>query len=137
MRRISVSTVILLAAAMLLAACGSSSKSSTSAQTSAPTATTVPLGTTAPTAASGPAIMIENGGSGFMFKSSAVKAGATVTVKNNTAVQHTVSADTTAAGFDVTVDPGKTMTFTAPSKPGAYKFHCNIHTYMTGTLNVT
>ena len=72
-----------------------------------------------------------------MFASSPVKAGATVTVKNNTAVQHTVSADTTAGGFDLTVDPGKTMTFTAPSKPGAYKFHCNIHTYMTGTLNVT
>jgi len=138
MRRKSVSTVILLAAAMLLVACGSSSNTSTSSQTSAPSATAVPMGTTVPAAAaSGPAIMIENGGSGFMFKSSAVKAGATVTVKNNTAVQHTVSADTTAAGFDVTVDPGKTMTFTAPSKPGAYKFHCNIHTYMTGTLNVT
>lgn len=123
---------------MLLAACGSSSKSSTPTQTSAPTATTVPIGTTVPApAAGGAAVMIENGGSGFMFTTSPVKAGATVTVKNNTAVQHTVSADTTAGGFDVTVDPSKTMTFTAPSKPGVYKFHCNIHTYMTGALTVT
>jgi plastocyanin len=37
----------------------------------------------------------------------------------------------------VTVDPGTTTTFTAPTTPGAYKFHCNIHTYMMGTLNVT
>jgi plastocyanin len=81
--------------------------------------------------------MIEKGGSGFMFATTPVKAGATVTVRNKTAVQHTVSADTTSAGFDVTVDPGKTVTFTAPAKAGAYKFHCNIHTYMTGTLTVT
>ena len=72
-----------------------------------------------------------------MFTTTPVKAGATVSVKNNTAVQHTVSADTAAAGFDVTVDPGKTVTFSAPSKAGAYGFHCNIHTYMMGTLTVT
>jgi plastocyanin len=95
--------------------------------------------TTAGSAASSPAVVIATGGggSGFMFSTSPVKAGATVTIKNTTTAQHTVSADTTDGGFDVTVDPGGTKTFTSPSKPGAYKFHCNIHTDMTGTLTVT
>ena len=38
---------------------------------------------------------------------------------------------------DIAIDAGKTMTFTAPSKPGAYGFHCNIHTFMKATLTVT
>ena len=45
--------------------------------------------------------------------------------------------NTTAGGFDVTSDPGKTVTFTAPSKPGSYGFHCNIHNFMKATLTVT
>ena len=64
-----------------------------------------------------------------------VKAGATVTAKNNDSVQHTVtSLDGTS--FDVTVDPGKTVTFTAPSKAGNYAFHCKIHSQMHGSLTV-
>jgi plastocyanin len=123
---------------MLLASCGSSSKTSApppgtgQSQTSAPSVTTAP----APSA-DGAAIVIETSGTEFKFKTSPVKAGETVTVKNNTSVQHTVSANTTAGGFDVTIDPGKTATFPAPATPGAYQFHCNIHTYMMGTLSVT
>jgi plastocyanin len=134
-----VSIVVVFALGMLLAGCGSSSKTSTSSPTSGSTPTSAPSVTTAPapSSAGGPAITIGNDGMRFMFTTTPVKAGATVTVKNNTAVQHTVSADTTFAGFDVTLDPGKTVTFTAPAKAGAYRFHCNIHTYMTGTLTVT
>ena len=129
---------MLVPLAILLGSCGSSSKSSTPTSATAPTQTSAPSSTTAPVpTAGGPAITIENGGSGFRFATSPVRAGATVTVKNNTAVQHTVTADTTAGGFDLTLDPGKTMTFSAPAMPGAYKFHCNIHTYMMGTLTVT
>ncbi len=68
------------------------------------------------------------------FTTAPVKAGATVTVKNNDDVQHTVTADN--GGFDVTIDPGKTATFTAPSKTGEYNFHCKIHSQMHGTLTV-
>jgi plastocyanin len=34
------------------------------------------------------------------------------------------------------IDAGASATFTAPSKPGTYGFHCNIHNFMTGTLTV-
>ena len=144
MRRIPFSALIVLPLAFAVSACGSSSKSSAptpasgAAQTSTTVSTTAET-TTMGTPAGGPAITIEAGGSdGFLFMTSAsVRSGTEVTVKNTTGVQHTVSADTAAGGFDVTIDPGKTATFTAPAKPGAYKFHCNIHTFMTGTLTVT
>ncbi|MGN6251515.1 MAG: cupredoxin domain-containing protein [Marmoricola sp.] len=64
-----------------------------------------------------------------------VAPGATVTVRNDDSVAHTVTADS-AGGFDVTVAPGKTATFTAPSKPGDYPYHCTYHGNMHGTLTV-
>ena len=71
----------------------------------------------------------------FAFTSTPVKAGATVTVHNTGSVTHTVTADD--GSFDVSIDPGKDVTFTAPAKAGSFKFHCSIHTQMHGTLVVT
>ena len=72
----------------------------------------------------------------FTFSTTAVKAGATVTVHNDGPSTHTVtSLDGTS--FNVSIDSGKDATFTAPAKAGVYKFHCNIHSQMTGTLTVT
>src|SRR5262245_31619557 len=101
--------------ALGLAACSSSSKSSNGSSSS------------------GADITIQD----FNFGGAmAVKAGATVTVKNNGPSTHTVTADN--GEFNTgNVDAGKTVTFTAPSKPGEYKFHCNIHPTMTATLHVT
>jgi plastocyanin len=65
-----------------------------------------------------------------------VKAGATVTVKNEDGFAHTVTADNGEFNTN-NIDGGKTVTFTAPSTPGSYKFHCNIHSSMHGTLTVT
>jgi plastocyanin len=48
---------------------------------------------------------------------------------------HTVTADT-AAAFDVKALPGESVTFTAPSKPGTYPFHCTFHSDMQGSLVV-
>ncbi len=64
-----------------------------------------------------------------------VHAGARVTVRNDDGFQHTVSADD--GQFGVSVNGNGTATFTAPSKPGSYPFHCNIHSTMHGTLTVT
>jgi plastocyanin len=58
-----------------------------------------------------------------------------VTITNNDSVTHTVSAND-GTSFDVTVDAGKTATFTAPAA-GKYAFHCKIHTRMKATLTVT
>ena len=69
------------------------------------------------------------------FTTAPVKAGSTVTVTNNDSVTHTVTSDD-GKSFNVTVSGNKTATFTAPAA-GTYKFHCNIHSQMHGTLTVT
>jgi plastocyanin len=122
-RRILV-LVTIAVLAVGLAACGSSSKKSG--------------GTTGNSAGSGsgtPAntITIDTA---FKFHVGAVKAGATVTVKNEGSAQHTVTSDD--GKFDTgSVDQGSSKTFTAPSQPGTYKFHCNIHSFMMAELVVT
>jgi plastocyanin len=68
-------------------------------------------------------------------ESGSAAAGSTVQVTNNDSTEHTVTADSGNA-FDVTVQPGKTATFTAPATAGSYKFHCTFHSNMHGTLTV-
>jgi plastocyanin len=112
-RRTRLALVLAVVLALtVLAACSSSSTSSTSGSTTA-------------------AITVKD----FAFSTTPVKAGATVTVHNDGPSTHTVTADTTG-GFNVTIDSGKDATFTAPSTAGTYKFHCNIHPFMKGTLTV-
>ena len=65
-----------------------------------------------------------------------VSPGSTVTVTNRDTAKHTVTADQGQA-FDVEVKSGGgTATFTAPSQPGTYAFHCTYHPTMHGTLTV-
>lgn len=64
-----------------------------------------------------------------------VSPGATVTVMNEDAVNHTLAADTNG-GFDVTITAGKSATFTAPTTPGTYKYHCKFHANMMDALVV-
>ncbi|HEV7212933.1 MAG TPA: cupredoxin domain-containing protein [Blastococcus sp.] len=64
-----------------------------------------------------------------------VSPGATVSVMNVDGEAHTVTADSGNA-FDVMATPGKTVTFTAPSTPGRYAFHCTYHSNMHGVLVV-
>jgi plastocyanin len=121
MQRRLITLLAIAALAIGLAACGSSSKNSSSGG-----------GASGGSAGSG-TITID---SSFTFSAASVPAGSTVTVKNNSSAQHTVTEDT-GGGFNVTIDAGKTATFTAPSTPGTYKYHCNIHSFMHGTLTVT
>lgn len=65
-----------------------------------------------------------------------VKPGETIEVKNADQVAHTVTADSSSSLFNVTVYPGKTATFTAPTTPGTYKLHCTFHANMHGALVV-
>ena len=112
-------TKLLLLAAMLLTlvagltACGSSSKSSSSN-------------------ASTDTITIKNFNFGAPIT---VKVGATVTVHNTDTTAHTVTADDNSFNTGP-IQPGHTATIKV-TKVGTVKFHCNIHNYMTGSIQVT
>lgn len=67
-----------------------------------------------------------------------VKSGTKVTWTNEDSAAHTATADDGAAAkFDSKdMSKGKTFSFTF-AKAGTYKYHCSIHTYMTGTVTVS
>ena len=112
-------STVVVSLAIGLGACGSSSKSASSS--------------TAPSTATGTTITIHN----FMFNPPTlmVKTGSTVTVKNTDDTAHTVTA--LDGSFDTKpIQPGKSATFTV-AKAGTFKYHCNIHNYMMGTIQVT
>lgn len=130
-----------LAAAMALFAlssCGNAGMAG-SGTASAPTAqpTSVPA-TIAPTSSPGlsstaaPAEIVIKG---FKYQGAeTVSPGATISVTNEDIEAHTITADT-ANAFDATIKVG-TDTFTAPTEPGTYPYHCIFHGNMKGTLTV-
>lgn len=109
----------LLPLAVVLPACSSSSKPKPAAA--------------APAAGSG--IVIRN----FSFSPNPLKvaAGAAVQVKDADGTAHTVQADDKASFDTGRIEGGATKSITAPTKPGTYSYHCNIHDYMKGTLVVS
>jgi plastocyanin len=59
----------------------------------------------------------------------------TITVTNRDTTAHTTTADD-GKSFDTgNIDPGSSATI-SPPKAGTYKYHCNIHPFMHGTLVV-
>lgn len=70
----------------------------------------------------------------FQPDSATSASGKPVTWTNNDSAAHTVTADDKS--FDSgKLEMGKSYSFTV-AKPGTYKYHCSIHTYMTGTITV-
>lgn len=63
-----------------------------------------------------------------------VSQGDTVTVTNDDDVTHTLTADD--GSFD-TGELAKGSTTITVDEPGSYTYHCEIHTYMKGTIEVT
>ena len=62
----------------------------------------------------------------------------TVAWTNNDSVMHTItslSIPTGAHAFDEALDPGSKYSLTL-TVPGAYRYHCNIHPWMFGTVIV-
>lgn len=122
--------------ALLLAGCGGGSSS---APASTDSMTSMSMGSSPTSSSSGgttsgaaATVTIKD----FAFDGpSSVAPGATVKVTNQDAEAHTLTADG-AGGFDVRIDPGASATFTAPTKPGSYPFHCDYHSDMHGTLTV-
>jgi plastocyanin len=118
-----------------LAACGTSSSSkvteSTAASSPAGSATSSASVSSQPVAQ--PAVITIDR---FAYQLPAsVSPGATVMVQNKDGENHTVTADS-AGAFDVKVDAGASVSFTAPTKPGSYPLHCIYHSNMHGTLVV-
>jgi plastocyanin len=118
--------------AVTLVACGSSGSSSSGATSSSSASSSSSSGASSSNAAAtASTITIQN----FSFSTpDSVSPGATITVDNKDGTAHTVTSDDGDA-FDDAASAGKT-TFTAPTKPGTYPFHCNIHPEMHGTLVV-
>jgi plastocyanin len=120
--------IALAASLLLLTACSSGTTSAPAPAASTPGSTTA----AAQAAATGPTISIAD----MTFTSpAAVPPGATITVTNSDGVEHSVTADSGNA-FDVDVDGKGTATFTAPTKPGTYAYHCTYHPAMHGQLIV-
>jgi plastocyanin len=65
-----------------------------------------------------------------------VSPGQELTIVNNDEENHTVTADQDNL-FDTRVSgSGGFSTFTAPTTPGTYPFHCKFHANMHGVLTV-
>lgn len=110
-----------LAAAALLAGCGGSAKSGAGASKPAATPTR--------------AIHIKD----FLFSPdpSTVKVGDTVSVTNEDDASHTLTDRGTPAAFDSgTIKHGQTRTITF-TKPGTFRYFCEFHATMSGTVTVT
>jgi plastocyanin len=137
-------------AGLFLAACssspsatGTSTTGAAATTTTAAATTTTAAGTTTTTAAGTTTTAGASGGTkikifnfAFIPVTLTVKPGAKVTVTNSDTVTHTLTAD--AGAFDTgDIAPGSSATFTAPSKPGTYTYHCSIHLFMKATLIVS
>lgn len=108
----------------------------TAPSSSTGTVPTTPTPPATPTTAAGPAAVagaINIIGFSFGDRTISVKVGP-VSITNQDGDGHTVTADD--GSFSESVGPKQTATLTV-AKPGTFKFHCNIHPAMTGTLVVT
>ncbi len=130
---------ILGASACGTAATGTNSSSAPPAATSSSTESTgpdmiaAPPGSAAASAGTAATATIQIKSFAYTGPDS-VKAGSTVTVTNMDAQAHTLTADD--GSFNAVVEPGASVTFNAPTKSGAYTYHCKYHASMHGTLNV-
>ena len=142
-RRPQVRIALGIGAALLttgvVAACGGGNQANQTSSTFVRTDTGTPSSTTQTPTTSQPAvpagseIVISN----FAYTvPTSVSPGQQITVVNKDDANHTVTSDQDDL-FDVRVSGGGgSQTFTAPSTPGTYPFHCNYHANMHGTLTV-
>lgn len=128
MSRIMLRTTVAACALMVaLAACSSG----TPRPTASPKSTSTTMSSTG---VPGAQIVISN----FAYSpmNLTVSPGQQVTVVNHDSTAHTLTAATGSAFNTGTIGPGKTGTFTAPTKPGSYPYICSIHQFMHGTVTV-
>jgi plastocyanin len=124
--------LIALALATLLFVTGCSSGTTTTASPENTSAAASSTAAATSATAAGPKITISDMQFGPPLT---VTPGATVTVINSDGPEHSVTADSGNA-FNVDVDGKGTATFTAPTQPGTYAYHCTYHPMMHGQLIV-
>jgi plastocyanin len=78
-----------------------------------------------------PVVVIQD----FAFSGTTVAPGATVEVRNQDGVPHTVTEADNLFDSGI-VDAGATGSFVAPAAPGTYRILCNVHPSMKGELIV-
>ncbi len=136
-KRTVATTAVLL---VLLTGCGKSDKKSADSTKSTDKAATTaaPKGEGAKPSGSSGSNAVEIKGFKFGSETLKVKAGTKVTWTNNDSADHTVtSVKGDPASFDSAhFGKGKTFSFTF-AKPGTYKYQCDIHNYMTATVEVS
>jgi len=88
--------------------------------------------TTAPAATNTNSITIK----GFTFKPTPAhaKVGDTITVTNSDGTDHSLTADDGSFDTGKFSSGSKTITLT---KAGTFSFHCQVHNYMTGSIQVS
>ena len=119
--RIAATTVVLT---LMLAACSSSGGSNNSSKKSS--------GSSGAVATTSVSIK------GFAFNPDAItaKIGDSITITNDDTTTHTATSTGGPGSFD-TGDLSKGSSKKVKvTKAGTYKYHCSIHTYMTGTIKV-
>jgi len=126
--RLLAGLVAVPAALGVITACGSGSSSGGGATPSATPGTS----TGSAAAGGGSSVDVKN----FMFTpmTLTVPAGTTVTWKFDDSTQHTVAANDNSFTSSAFAN-GQTFTHTFPSA-ATVAYHCSIHPFMTGTINV-
>ena len=120
--------IILIITAAVAAACGSGYSNNS---TNGPSVTPVPSGASTVLAPNGAYL---GPGNGFTPATLTVPAGTTVTWGNNDVTTHTVTSDTGLFNSN-NLNSGNTFEVKFDN-PGQYKYHCTIHSFMTGTIVV-
>ncbi len=119
--------VLSLAIVLLVSACGGSSNNNDS--------TPAAQQPSKPAASTGGSDTVTIQDFKFLPANLTVKAGAKVTVTNSDSTTHTATAD--GGAFDTgDLNPGASKTITL-GKAGTYPYHCQIHSFMKGTIVVS
>lgn len=134
---------VFVTAALVLAGCSGGSTGTAGAGSpvpaaSAPAASSDAGGGTAVCATSSEPGTVQASMAGSAFTPSTIQAkvGDVIAWTNNDSIGHTATVDDDPACTTETLAGGETgaLTFSAA---GTYAFHCKIHSFMTGTIEVT
>jgi plastocyanin len=135
LRHLTTSLVAAAAVAASVTGCGSSNRAQGAQGAAKPSASQQPASSgssQSPSGAGAGAVTIDS----FKFVPASLTVSQdTITVTNHDSTAHTTTADD-GKSFDTgDIGPGSSATIRL-SKPGTYKYHCNIHAFMHGTFVV-